>query len=83
VRNAHLLESTYRQAERERLLYEITNKIRFSPDIPHILETTTRELSHALGARRATIQLGLTPDQPPQPPAETPPPNNPTSASSS
>lgn len=70
VRNARLLESSYHQAERERLLYDITSKIRFAPDIAHILETTTRELSHALGARRATIQLGLIPDQP-EPPAET------------
>ncbi|MBN2147190.1 MAG: GAF domain-containing protein [Anaerolineales bacterium] len=58
VRNARLLESTYRQAERERLLFDITNRVRTSPDIPRILEATTRELSRALGARRATIKLG-------------------------
>lgn len=59
VRNARLLERTFRQAERERLLYEITNKIRSSPDIPRILETTAQELSKILGARRASITLGL------------------------
>ena len=58
IRNARLLESTYRQAARERRLYEITKKIRSSPDIPGIMQSTAQELSKILGTRRATIELG-------------------------
>jgi GAF domain-containing protein len=65
IRNARLLESTYRQAARERLLYDITNKIRLSPNLAAILQTTARELSTALGARRANIQVGISPTPPP------------------
>jgi GAF domain-containing protein len=58
IHNARLLEVTYRHAERERLLYKITTEIRNSPDIASILKITARELSQALGSRRATIDLG-------------------------
>jgi hypothetical protein len=54
-----LLESTYRQAAHERLLFDITNKIRSSSDISAILETTARELGMALGSQRTTIELGV------------------------
>jgi len=55
--NARLLEQIRRQAERERLLYEITSKIRRSTDMQTILATTASELSKALGARWAKISL--------------------------
>ena len=57
MRNARLLESVYRQAERERQLYEITNKIRSEVEMQKILEVTARELSLALAARRAHIEI--------------------------
>ena len=57
IRNASLLENTRRQAERERQLFEITSKIRRSADIQTVLKTTVRELSTALGARRAHIAV--------------------------
>jgi transcriptional regulator with GAF, ATPase, and Fis domain len=57
IRNASLLENTRRQAERERQLFEITSKIRRSTDIQTVLKTTVRELSSALGARRAHIAV--------------------------
>jgi GAF domain-containing protein len=59
IRNTRLLESTYRQAAHERLLFDITNKIRSSSDISAILETTARELGMALGSQRTTIELGV------------------------
>lgn len=59
IRNARLLEGTYRQGARQRLLYDITNKIRSSPNLDTILQTTARELSLALGARRADIRIGI------------------------
>ena len=57
IRNASLLENTRRQAERERQLFEITSKIRRSTDIQSVLKTTVHELSTALGARRAHIEV--------------------------
>lgn len=57
IRNASLLENSLHQAERERQLFEITSKIRRSTDIQSVLQTTVKELSTALGARRATIAV--------------------------
>jgi GAF domain-containing protein len=57
-RNARLLDSTYHQAVRDRLLHEISQKIRSSPDMQTILKTTAQELGKYTGARRAHIELG-------------------------
>jgi len=66
IRNARLLESTRYKAERERQLYEITDKIRRSPDMQTILKTTAEEISRALGARR--IHIKIAPETEPTPP---------------
>jgi GAF domain-containing protein len=58
LRNARLLESTYRRAERDRMLHEISRKIRNSTDMQTILKTTAQELGKYTGARRAHIELG-------------------------
>jgi len=58
IRNTRLLEQTRRQAQHERLLHETTSKIRSSVDIQRILETTAKEISRAIGARRAHIEIG-------------------------
>lgn len=63
IANARLLEQIRRQVDRERLLYEITSRIRRSTDTRTIMETTASELSKALGARRARIQVGLEQDE--------------------
>jgi transcriptional regulator with GAF, ATPase, and Fis domain len=60
LESARLFDQTRRQAEREHLLFEITSRIRRSVDMQGILTTTASELSRALGARRASIKLGLT-----------------------
>jgi GAF domain-containing protein len=60
IRNARMLEATYRQAERERRLYEITKRIRGAPDIPGIMQMTAQELGQILGARLAVVELGST-----------------------
>jgi GAF domain-containing protein/HAMP domain-containing protein len=65
VANARLLEQIRTQAERERLLYEVTSKIRRSTDIQSILSTTASELTKALGARQATITISPTEGKPP------------------
>jgi GAF domain-containing protein len=45
--------------DRERLLYEVTSKIRRSTDMQSIMATTATELSKALGARRAEIKIDI------------------------
>jgi GAF domain-containing protein len=55
IANARLLEQIRAQAERERLLYEITSQIRRSTDVETILATTANELVKFLGARRTRI----------------------------
>jgi GAF domain-containing protein len=59
IANARLIEQVRRQVDRERLLYEVTSKIRRSTDMQTIMATTTSELSKALGARRAEIKINL------------------------
>jgi GAF domain-containing protein len=57
IQNARLLEQSQRTARRERLIHEITSKVRASQDIKSILETTARELGRALNAEGAAVQL--------------------------
>lgn len=59
IANARLIEQVRRQVDRERLLYEVTSKIRRSSDMQTIMATTATELSKALGARRAQIKIDL------------------------
>ncbi len=47
-----------RLIERQRLLFEVTSKIRRSISVQKILETTVTELSQAVGANRAAIRIG-------------------------
>lgn len=57
IANARLLAQIRRQAERERLLYEVTSKIRRSTDMQTILATTASELTRAISARRTQIKI--------------------------
>jgi len=57
IANARLLEQIRAQAERERLLFEVTSKIRRSTDMQIILATTASELSRVVGARRTHIRI--------------------------
>ncbi len=58
IENARLISDSRRQAERERLINEITNRIRGSLDIDEIIKTTVQELGRILGASRCLIRLG-------------------------
>jgi GAF domain-containing protein len=66
IANARLLEQIRAQAERERILFEITDKIRRTTDMDTILATTVSELTRAVGANRARIKLGVLPATPDQ-----------------
>jgi GAF domain-containing protein/HAMP domain-containing protein len=57
IANARLLEQIRIQAERERLIYEVTSKIRRSTDIQSILNTTANELTRLTGASYTKIQI--------------------------
>ncbi|HLO17262.1 MAG TPA: GAF domain-containing protein [Anaerolineales bacterium] len=61
IANARLLEQIRAQAERERILFEISDKIRRTTDIETILTTTASELTRAVGATGARIKVGVTP----------------------
>jgi GAF domain-containing protein len=72
LETARLFADSQRRAERERLIGEITTKIRASADIEDILETTAVELGRALGTSRALVRLSTeqpTPDDPGSPAA--------------
>jgi GAF domain-containing protein/HAMP domain-containing protein len=59
LRNASLLETSRRLAYQERLINEISARIRRSVDIQTILRTTAEELGTALGAQRTHIQIDV------------------------
>ena len=58
IANARLLEQIRAQVERERILFEISDKIRRTTDMQTILATTASELTRAVGATSARIKLG-------------------------
>lgn len=59
IRNARLVTSIRRRADQQRVLFELTEKIRRSVDMDTILATTAEELGKVLGARRAEIKLRI------------------------
>lgn len=59
VRNTHLLETSRRQAEQERLLNEIAEKLRKSSDMHAIIRTTTEEIAQTVGAVRASLKVAI------------------------
>ena len=61
IANARLLEQIRAQAERERILFEISDKIRRTTDMETILTTTVSELTRAVGASSAKIRLRTVP----------------------
>jgi GAF domain-containing protein len=54
---ARLFEQTEHRAERERLMSEITAKVRASTNIDLILQTAIKELSQALQVPKGKIEL--------------------------
>ncbi len=60
LEGARLFADAQRRAEQERLIGEITARIRASTDIQDIVATTATELGRALGADRALVRVGLT-----------------------
>ena len=57
MENVRLLEETQRRAQRDRLIADITAKVRASSNVETILQTAVRELGTALGSDRTRVQL--------------------------
>jgi len=57
LENARLLEEIQNQAERERVVSEISSKVRASSDIDSILRTAAAELGRTLGVSEVMVQL--------------------------
>jgi GAF domain-containing protein len=62
IYNAQLIDHSRRMANRERMLHEVTSKIRSSTDMRTILTNTATELGRALHLQSATIEVGLRQD---------------------
>jgi hypothetical protein len=62
IYNAQLIDQSRRMARRERLLHEVTSKIRSSTDMKTILAITATELGRALHLQSATIEVGIKPN---------------------
>ena len=57
LENARLYQNTQMRAERERVLSDITSKVRASTNVDVILQTAIRELAEALRVPKGSIQL--------------------------
>lgn len=66
IANARLLEQIRLQVERERLVYEVTSRIRRSTDIQSILSTTASELTRITGSKKTRIRIAPVDDGDPQ-----------------
>lgn len=64
IANARLLEQIRAQADRERILFEITDKIRRTTDLQTILTTTVSELTRVTGASKVHIKVGSEDEKP-------------------
>jgi GAF domain-containing protein len=60
LQNARLFDQTARQARRERLVVDITSKIRAAGDVDTMLRTAVTELRQALGVSHGAVRLALT-----------------------
>ena len=73
VENARLFQRAQARAERERLVAEITDQIRTSPQVDSILRTAIGELGRALRASEGWIRLDVAEESgSPEPPAQPP-----------
>ncbi len=57
LESARLYQDTQRRAAQERLIGEITERLRASLDPDTILKTTVQELGQVLGAKRVSVEL--------------------------
>jgi len=58
LENARLYEDTQRRAENERIVSDVSSRIRESLDVDTVMQTAVVELQRALGLKDITIRLG-------------------------
>lgn len=58
LENARLYEDTQRRAENERIVADVSSRIRESLDVDTVMQTAVVELQRALGLQDITIRLG-------------------------
>jgi GAF domain-containing protein len=58
LENARLYEDTQRRAENERIVSDVSSRIRQSLDVDTVMQTAVVELQRALGLKDITIRLG-------------------------
>jgi GAF domain-containing protein len=58
VDNLRLMDETQRHAAQERLVGEVSARMRETLDVDNVLQTAAREIHRAFGLRDVTIQLG-------------------------
>jgi putative methionine-R-sulfoxide reductase with GAF domain len=58
IENARLFEETQRLAQRERIISQITSKLRSALNLETILQAAVQDLGQALGASEAIVRLG-------------------------
>jgi GAF domain-containing protein len=63
IAHSRLLEQFRQQVERERLLYDITSKIRRTSSPEKILSIAANELGKVLNTRKTQIEVTIQPDQ--------------------
>ena len=63
IANTRLIQRVRRQAERERMLYEATSKIRRSANVQTILSTAAKEIIKATGAEHTQVKIAITSNQ--------------------
>ncbi len=63
LENARLLEETRHRAAQDRLIREITSRMRESLSMERVLQTAVREIGQSLGLHDLTIQLEMDTDQ--------------------
>jgi GAF domain-containing protein len=61
IAHSRLLEQFRQQVERERMLYEVTSRIRRSTNTQTILSVAANEINKAMNAKRTSIKIDLTP----------------------
>ena len=65
LESARLYNEAQRRAARERLIGEITDKMRHAVDMGALIQTTIREMAAAVDAPYAFVQLSSLPDTEP------------------
>jgi len=63
IESLRLLDDVQRRAVQERLVGEVTSRMRESLDMETVLKTAAKEMRHSLGLDKITIYLGMSSEE--------------------